>query len=183
MTEASPLCAAGDTAIVLDDHVRPRRRRMPFNAHCGMIPSFHLAPTRRVSCSLVDLVAEKGVGVHSDFPLASRAGDLGFSTAMSSRPVSSASPALHRQSVIPKNRDCEEYHKWYSTTFTLRPQRLSLYVEVDCKQNSRYSLLKEWDPQLRNCKLLMRRRVPGGWEYREMTSEEMEDLIAWHVMK
>ncbi|WP_176439382.1 hypothetical protein [Rhizobium esperanzae] len=42
---------------------------------------------------------------------------------------------------------------------------------------------KEWNPQLRNRKLLMRRRVPGGWEYREMTSEEMEDLIAWHVMK
>jgi hypothetical protein len=42
---------------------------------------------------------------------------------------------------------------------------------------------KEWNVHLRKGGLVMRRRVPGGWEYRALTREEMEEALMWQAIK
>lgn len=41
----------------------------------------------------------------------------------------------------------------------------------------------DWQPHLRNYEMVMRRRLPGHWEYREMNAEETEKLMAWQAIK
>lgn len=62
--EASPFCAAGDTAIVLGYYVCAWRRRVAFNAHDAELSlSFHLAAARQFSCSRWVLALRKNGAV------------------------------------------------------------------------------------------------------------------------
>ncbi|MDK4729351.1 hypothetical protein [Rhizobium phaseoli] len=42
---------------------------------------------------------------------------------------------------------------------------------------------KDWRPHLGKDGLVMRRRLPGQWEYRTPTVEEIEEAISWQAVK
>ena len=42
---------------------------------------------------------------------------------------------------------------------------------------------RHWEPTIKDRALVMRRRLPGRWEYRAPTSEEMEEEIMRQAIK
>ncbi|WP_155773388.1 hypothetical protein [Rhizobium leguminosarum] len=42
---------------------------------------------------------------------------------------------------------------------------------------------KEWAPHLLKGELVMRRRLPGRWEYRDLTPDETEEMVVWQAVK
>lgn len=42
---------------------------------------------------------------------------------------------------------------------------------------------KDWEPYAGTTGLVMRRRLPGHWEYRAPTLEEAEDESMWQAIK
>jgi hypothetical protein len=42
---------------------------------------------------------------------------------------------------------------------------------------------KHWEPATKDGALVMRRRLPGRWEYRAPTVEEMDEEIKWQAIK
>lgn len=42
---------------------------------------------------------------------------------------------------------------------------------------------EQWEPTIKDRALVMRRRLPGRWEYRAPTSEEMEEAATWQAIK
>lgn len=42
---------------------------------------------------------------------------------------------------------------------------------------------KEWRVCLHDGRMVMRRRIPGQWEYRAMTPEELDEALLWQAVK
>ena len=52
----------------------------------------------------------------------------------------------------------------------------NMFLDIFASKDWRHCLLRNGD-------LVMRRRLPGRWEYRDMTPEEAEVMFMWQATK